>query len=132
MGEEMSAICDEEVSSLLRKKAIEIVPDCDSCHVSGLFVIPKRTGGYRPIVNMKSRNKFIEYRHFKMEGIPVLKDIIRPLDFFTKIDLKDAYLPSPSFMSTKKFCSLGGKGYCISSPICALALLRRLGPSPNF
>ena len=106
MSPELESICDKEVQTLLQKKAIEFVPYSDLCFVSGLFVIPKRSGGYRPIVNMKSLNKFIEYQHFKMEGIHVLKDIIRPLDFFTKIDLTDAYLTVPNFTEHKKFLQI--------------------------
>lgn len=104
MSAELEAICEEEIHSLLRKKAIETVPDSELCFVSGLFVIPKRTGGYRPIVNMKILTNVSNTHktHFKMEGIHVLKDIIRPLDFFTKIDLKDAYLTVPIFHEHKK------------------------------
>jgi hypothetical protein len=74
MSAEFEAICDTEVQSLLQKKAIEIVPETELCFVSGLFVIPKRTGGYRPIVNLKGLNRYIEYHHFKMEGVQILKD----------------------------------------------------------
>ena len=37
--------------------------------VCSLFVIPKKTGGFRPIVNLKPLNKFIKYEHFKMENL---------------------------------------------------------------
>jgi ribonuclease HI len=110
MSAELEAICDTEVQSLLQKKAIEIVPETELCFVSGLFVIPKRTGGYRPIVNLKNLNRYIEYHHFKMEGVQILKDTIRPLDFFTKIDLKDAYLTVPIFHEHKKFLQIKWKG----------------------
>ena len=56
-----------------------------------------------PIANLKSLNRFVEYQYFKMEGIHVLKDTVRPLDFFTKIDLKDAYVTVPILVEHKKF-----------------------------
>lgn len=45
-----------------------------------------------------------------MEGIQVLKDTIRPLDFFVKIDLKDAYLTVPIFHEHKKILQIRWKG----------------------
>ena len=59
---------------------------------------------------MKSFNKFIKYRHFKIEGINVWKDIIHPLDFFTTIDLKDVYLTGPIFTEHKKILHIRWKG----------------------
>ena len=94
MGKIQSDICDQEVRSLLEKGAIELIEPGEG-FVSGLFVIPKRTGGFRPIVNLKALNKFVRPVHFKMEGIPLLQELIRPGDYFTKIDLRDAYLTLP-------------------------------------
>jgi hypothetical protein len=120
MTAELEAICDTEVQCLLQKKKIEIVPETELCFVSGLFVIPNRTGGYRPIVNMKGLNRYIENHYFKMERVQILKDTIRPLDFFTKIDLKDAYLTVLIFHKHKNFFRLRGKGFCTNLPASAL------------
>ena len=57
---------------------------------------------FLPIVNLKSLNRFVEYQYFKMEGIHVLKDTVRPLDFCTKIDSKDAYVTVPILVEHKK------------------------------
>ncbi len=89
---EMRAICDAEVKSLLLKRAIEKIPMEEKCFVSGIFVIHKSSGGFRPIVNLKGLNRFVDHFHFKMEGISVMKGMVRKGDFFTKIDLQDAYL----------------------------------------
>jgi hypothetical protein len=69
-------------------------------------VIPKRTGGFRPIVNLKALNKFVRPVYFKMEGIHLLQELIRPGDFFTKIDLKDAYLSLPLRKKDRKFANV--------------------------
>jgi hypothetical protein len=95
MGKIQSEICDREVKSLLEKGAIEQIATSTEGFISGLFVIPKRSGGFRPIVNLKSLNKFVRPEHFKMEGISSLQELIRRDDFFVKIDLKDAYLTVP-------------------------------------
>lgn len=69
----------------LEKNAIEPVVDSTEGFVSGVFVIPKRSGGFQPIINLKSLNSFVKPEHFKMEGISSLLEIIRPDDFFLKL-----------------------------------------------
>ena len=103
MGDNQTDICDKEVKSLLEKGAIEPVNDSSIGFISGLFVIPKRSGGFRPIVNLKGLNKFIKTEHFKMEGVGTLQEIIRPNDFFVKMDLKDAYLTVPIHPKDRRF-----------------------------
>jgi hypothetical protein len=34
----------------------------------------------RPVINLKSLNKFVHTEHFKMEGIHVLRDLLRAGD----------------------------------------------------
>jgi hypothetical protein len=94
MRPKQEALCNEEVRMLLGKEAIR---KKDSAGViSEIFLIPKKSGGFRPIINLKLINKkfnfFVVYRHFKMEGIRTLKQLIRKGNFMSKLDLKDAYL----------------------------------------
>ena len=37
--------------------------------VSTLFLVPKKDGSQRPVINLKHLNAFVESPHFKMEGI---------------------------------------------------------------
>ncbi len=39
-----------------------------------LFIVPKKDGGVRPIINLKRLNTFVETVHFRMEGIHNLRD----------------------------------------------------------
>ena len=59
--------------------------------LSRIFLVPKKDGGHRPIINLKRLNNFVPHHHFKMEGIHMLKDLLKQGDFMTKIDLKDTY-----------------------------------------
>ena len=52
-------------------------------------------GGRRPVINLKSLNKFVHTEHFKMEGIHVLRDLLRSGDWMAKVDLKDVYFMLP-------------------------------------
>ncbi|KZS01590.1 Uncharacterized protein APZ42_001707, partial [Daphnia magna] len=69
----------------------------------GIFLIPKRSGGYRPIINLKSLNTFLTQHKFKMEGISTVRHTIREGDWLAKLDLKDAYLTVPIFTDHRKF-----------------------------
>ena len=62
---------------------------------SPLFTVPQKGGSYRSVVNPNGLNHFVEYQHFKIEGVPMLKNLLKSKDFLTKIDLKDAYLTVP-------------------------------------
>lgn len=81
MSYEMSKACDEEISALLDKKAIVSVIDPSLGFYSSIFLVPKKTGGYLPIINLKRLNSFIQYNHFKMEGMESVKFLIRQGDW---------------------------------------------------
>ncbi|KAI9565203.1 reverse transcriptase [Daphnia sinensis] len=103
MSLEMQALCDKEVMDLLEKQAISEVVDRSPGFVSSLFVIPKKSGGFRPIINLKPLNKFVRYEHFKMEGLETVKNLVRKGDWLVKLDLKDAYLTIPIAKTHQKY-----------------------------
>lgn len=49
----------------------------------------------RPVINLKRLNQLVKTKHLKMEGIHMLKDLLRAGDWMAKIDLKDAYFMLP-------------------------------------
>ena len=70
---------------------------------SNVFLVPKKDGGQRPVINLKALNQFVATRHFKMEGIHTLKDLIKPGDWMAKIDLKDAFFTIPIHTSQREY-----------------------------
>ncbi len=58
---------------------------------STVFLVPKKEGQFRPVINLRSLNRFIRHQHFKMEGIHLLRDILQRGDWLCRRDLKDAY-----------------------------------------
>ena len=93
---EERALIDEEVQSLLAKSAIHPVDPSTPGQVAHIFVVPKKDGGLRPVINLKPFNKScLTPPHFRMEGVP---DVIRLLnlgDWAASIDLKDAFFHVP-------------------------------------
>lgn len=103
----------EEVGELLLKGAVAEVRDPQGGFYSTLFLVPNKDGRQRPVINLKALNLFIEPQHFKMEGLHTVKEIIKPGDWFVKLDLKDAYFTIPIHSSQRKYLRfmLQGKTY---------------------
>lgn len=109
LSPEQTQILDQEILSLLQKNAIESAPGREG-FFSPMFTVPKKDGGWRPIINLKRLNTYLEVPHFKMEGINTLKDVLQKNDFMGKIDLKDAYLTVPVSPHHRKFLKFQWKG----------------------
>ena len=60
---------DQEILDLLNKGAVEKVESGELGFASPMFVVPKKGGKWRPIINLKFLNQFVEKLHFKMEDI---------------------------------------------------------------
>src|SRR5262249_53584511 len=74
---------------------------------------PKPDGSFRPILNLKPVNALIFPRKFRLETTNDVKYLIRPNDFLTTTDLKDAYYGIPIRRSHRKFIAfqVNGKHY---------------------
>ena len=95
LSKEDSILFTQEVSQLLEKGAIELcTTEMDSdgpIWYSPVFVVPKKGGGRRPIIDCREINRFIIKEHFQMESMLTIKSLLLPKDWMVKIDLKDAY-----------------------------------------
>ncbi len=83
----------QEIGCLLEKGAVERVPphELESGFYSRYFVVPKRDGGLRPILDLRPINRALCERPFRMLTLKQILAQIRPGDWFASVDLKDAY-----------------------------------------
>ncbi len=83
----------EPEMALLAKDAIEPVPPAEMRQgfYSPHFIVPKKGGGLRPILDLRVLNRALHKLPFKMLTHRCMIKCIQPQDWFAAIDLKDAY-----------------------------------------
>lgn len=98
-------LMEAEIQHLLAIQAIEPVPPLHhgSSFYSILFLVQKKSGGSRAILDLKKLNVHIKYRRFKMESLHSILACIRQGDLLTSIDLREAYLHVPIRPSHRRF-----------------------------
>jgi hypothetical protein len=98
-------LLSEEVRSLLLKRVIEEIPLTQLIpgFYSRLFLIPKKTGGMRPVIDLSILNRYISVPHFKMETTRSIRACILPGVLTTKLDLSDVYFHIPISLASRKF-----------------------------
>ena len=80
-----------EVNKLLEKR---VVVECEHEpveYISPIFLREKTDGTQRLILNLKHLNKYLEYKHFKMQTLQIILTLIQPNCYMATIDLKDTY-----------------------------------------
>ena len=92
---EQKAMITKEVKDLLAKGAVIESTLSQEGFVSQIFLVAKKEGGQRPVINLKALNRFVKHEHFKMEGLHILPNLIQSEDWMVKLDLKDASLQIP-------------------------------------
>lgn len=100
---------NEAIEKFLAGGMIEVSPSQNRDYLSNFFTIQEKSKR-RPILDCQKLNQFIQVNHFKMEGIPALREIIEPDDFICKIDLKDAYVVVPINEESKDFLTFENQG----------------------
>ena len=90
-----------------------VLPSPNGGFFSTLFLVPKKNGGQKQVVNLKALNNFLQTFHFKMEGIHTLKNLLQARDWLTKMYLKDAYFAVPIHPEHRKYLrfSMANKSY---------------------
>ena len=125
---ETTLILRDEISSLLLKGAIEIVPRGQSTlgFYSKYFVVKKKGGGMRPILDLRGLNVHLRKISFRMLTCESLLKTVRQGDWFTSIDIKDAFLHIPIYPPHRKFLRFAFEGVLYQYTVLPFGL--RLSP----
>ena len=116
-------VIDQEISKLLNMGVIKEVEHDPNEYISPIFVVPKKNGEYRMILNLKELNKSIPYYHFKMETFESALKLVKPNCYFGSVDVRHAYycVPIAEKSQIKLRFQKSGKVYqysCVPNGIC--------------
>lgn len=103
-----------EIREMLSKGAIQAVERGTEIEgvYSQYFVVPKKTGGLRPILNLKRFNRWVRKETFHMLSVRQLLSMVTKGAWFTSIDLKDAYFHVPVARRHWKYLRFAFQGVC--------------------
>ena len=109
---EKARVLQEEIISLQKKGAIRIVPpeQNQSGFYSRYFLVPKKGGGLRPILDLRALNRYLRKYKFRMLTHAALLRFVRPGDWFASIDLKDAYFHIHIYPPHRKYLRFAFQG----------------------
>ena len=93
----------EAIESMIKKNAIELIRYPGPGFYSRMFVVPKATGGWRPVIDLSPFNRAVDTTKFRMETPRTVLEALLPGDWFVAIDLKDAYFQIPMHQRSRKY-----------------------------
>ena len=79
------------------------------------FLIPKKDSGLRPILDLRQLNAYIKSLPFKMLHTKHILESVEQGEWFTTIDLKDAYFHVPICWHHWKFLRFAFRGQAYES-----------------
>ena len=103
LGREEKINIATELTKLLQKKVIQYTTYQIGDFVSSIFTRTKSDGSYRMILNLKRFNKFVAYKHCKLESFQDVLTMVTPGVWMGSVDLKDAYYSIPVHKEHQKY-----------------------------
>ncbi|XP_033987890.1 uncharacterized protein LOC117483621 [Trematomus bernacchii] len=94
-----------ELSVLLAKGAIEPVDPLlqSGGFYSAYFLVSKKVGGFRPVLDLRGINRFLRVLPFHMLTTADTLRVVTQGEWFTTVDLRDAYFHVPIASHHRKF-----------------------------
>ena len=106
-------ILEKETKNLLSKSPIERVQKNDTTmkgFYSTLFLVPKKNGNMRPVINLRPLNRYLLKKHFKMDSMKKVIQLVEKGDWSITLDLADAYFHLKIFKHHCKYLRFSFKG----------------------
>ncbi|XP_061590737.1 uncharacterized protein LOC133456285 [Cololabis saira] len=119
------ALClSQEIAKLLDKKAITRVhPHTQSSgFYSTYFLIPKKDTSLRPVLDLRGLNQYLKVLPFRMLRTRDVLQSVTPGEWFTSIDLKDAYFHVPIHPDHRRFLSFAFQGHAYQFTVLPFGL----------
>ena len=74
-------------------------------YISDIFLGPRKNGGLRPIISLRSLNQYLHTEHFKVDHLIMIfiLPLIKQNSYLTSLDLRDAYFTIPVKVTHRKY-----------------------------
>ena len=94
---------DSMLEELIQKRAIREISHTEPVHFSRVFLVPKKNGKLRLVIDLSLLNPWLHCPKFSMDHAQVIREALAPGMWATSIDLSDAYLHIPIHPKYWKF-----------------------------
>ena len=88
---------------MVEKAAVSKCQEVEPAFFAHLLVVPKRTSGWRPVIDLHVLNRFLAVPHFSMETVHSIRAQLRQGEYVVVLDLHDAYFHIPIRKRFQKF-----------------------------
>ena len=95
--------------SLSKGAVEEIIPECPG-YYSRIFLVPKKNGKLRLIIDLSVLNRSVYTETFKMETQRKVRNVVQLNDWAFSLDLTDAYLHIPIHHRSRKYLRFTFRG----------------------
>jgi len=85
-----------------------------------MFLVPKASGGFRPVIDLSSLNHHVSTTKFRMETVRTVLASVRRGDWMVSVDLKDAYLQVP--IQSRCYLRFGWRGRALQFRVLCFGL----------
>ena len=97
-------ILDQQFQTLLDKNALEpVLNPASPGFYSRIFVVPKASGGWRPVIDLSVLNQYLVKKPFRMETAETIRSSLPRGAWAVSLDLQDAYFHVPIHPSSRKY-----------------------------
>ena len=102
MSQSSSPFLREEIENLNKRAVKRVQNPGTPGFYSRIFLVPKKNGKLRLIIDLSLLNRYIKKQSFKMETVKSVKQAMRLNDWAVFIDLTDTYLHVPIHHQSRK------------------------------
>ena len=97
---------------MLSKGVIHLARPWSRAIVSHIFCVAKRgTDKLRPCLGLRPLNQFLVPPKFRLEGLPVLRELVQQEDYCCSVDLSNAYWHIPLSRKVKRWFRFKWEGW---------------------